>query len=87
MSYITRYILFLAFIVAGLSGVVLVGARPAHKPSQSIRAQAINETLDMVLIVGSDFRARGKHPTWAEIDAEVARRMRVTRPAFPGVSR
>ncbi len=43
------------------------------------RADIVNATLDQVLLVGSDFTEQGKHPTWGDIDKEVARRMNVQR--------
>lgn len=39
----------------------------------------VNAALDATLLVGSDMRARGKHPTWAEIDREVCRRLKIKR--------
>lgn len=47
-----------------------------HPVKYDCRSRTINETLTMVLLVGSDMRTQGKHPTWGDISNEVARRMK-----------
>lgn len=64
--------LLILLIVFAVSGDMKPG-------SPTYREKTINRTLDMVLIVGSDLRAAGKHPTWGEMETEVAKRMRIKR--------
>ena len=62
--------LFLGFAVFGK-------ARPQNRsprhpaPRQSPESQrGVNAALDASLMVGSDMRGQGKHPTWLEIDRD-----------------
>lgn len=53
-------------------------AAPRRK-DLTCREKAINETLIMTLVVGSEFREQGKKPTWAELQTEIARRLKKSR--------
>lgn len=55
--------------------LLAAGARHAT-PS---RDRVVNETLNEVLEVGSEWRTARRSFTWGEMDAEVSRRLRVKR--------
>lgn len=61
-----------AFLVAAL---LAAGARHV----MPARDRTANETLNMVLLVGSEWRAERRSFTWGEMDAEVSRRLGVKR--------
>lgn len=62
------------FLIPFLAILCLAASRPA-KHDERIREKAISDTLTMTLVVGVEFRDKGKHPTWAEIQQEVYRRL------------
>lgn len=70
---------------AGAVGLFLVfalfaaGAVHTVRSVGSVRNRAANDTLDTVLAVGSEWRTAKRSFTWGEMDAEVARRLRVKR--------
>jgi hypothetical protein len=49
----------------------------ASSSKQNCREKAIADTLQMTLLVGSDMRAQGKHPSWLDIQTEVRKRLGV----------
>lgn len=50
-----------------------IGASQKHQ--SNCREKAINDTLNMTLLVGSDMR--GRHATWLDIQTEVRKRLGV----------
>lgn len=66
---------FLLFVSFGLGAILTLS--PAAPIRVSTRDQCVNETLDMVLLVGAETRAQ--HPTWGQLEKEVARRLHIVR--------
>lgn len=56
---------------------LLLALSPTPQPRPRAYDQIVNKTLDMVLVVGSELKER--HPTWEQIEKEVAHRMKVKR--------
>lgn len=69
---ITALVCVFSFFLA----VYLVEAEK-RQPRRPCYETAVNATLDMTLAVGSEMRAQ--HPTWQQIQNEVARRLNVKR--------
>jgi hypothetical protein len=59
-------------------GLISLAAKPMHHQNQT-RELIVNQTLDAVLEVGSNYRMHGQHPTWQQIEREAARKMNVVR--------
>lgn len=66
---------------AAILGLFLVACLLAAgaKHAMPTRDRTANETLNMVLLVGSEWRAARRSFTWGEMDAEVSRRLGVKR--------
>lgn len=76
----TLGIMVVAVLLLGLWGQFRVDAEKHHEhPQLPIYDKAVNETLDMTLEVGSDWRTEKRKFTWNEIQLEVARRLHVQR--------
>lgn len=78
---ILRWIMVVIFVVILTTCTASLYSRPVkrHYEAGGCREQAMNDTLLLTLIVGAEFREKGRHPTWAEIQSEVIRRMHLLR--------
>lgn len=63
-------------LATSLCGTMMYGATKSH---QSDYSRGVNAALNTTLIVGNEWKAMRLRPTWAQIDAEVARRLHIQR--------
>ena len=63
-------------LALAIFAALLIAAAPVHSGGY---ARGVNAALNETLIVGAEWRELGLHPTWAQLDAEVARRLGVKR--------
>lgn len=54
-------------------------AKSKTKPKSDLYGRAVNDTLDMTLLVGGEWRAAHRGFTWQELQIEVVGRLKVKR--------